>query len=136
MIDPRQSFASAARFPDVPLIADYPAEVLPTIKLDQYCGMVLLTHDPNIDDPALEFALKANCFYIGALGSRRTHASRLQRMAAKGFSPEALARIHAPIGLDIGAVSPTEIAVSILAEIIAVQRRGALHPKLMMDGSS
>jgi xanthine dehydrogenase accessory factor len=123
IIDPRTAFATPERFPDVPVLAEWPDAALPRIGLDRYTAMVALTHDPKIDDPALEAALRAECFYIGALGSRKTHAGRVDRLARAGFSEEEIARIHAPIGLDIGAVSPAEIAVSILAEIVATLRR-------------
>lgn len=135
VIDPREAFASFERFPDVPLYAEWPQDVPLLQALDAYHAMALLTHDPKIDDPALEIALNADCFYIGALGSKRTHESRLARFAAKGYDKQTLARIHAPIGLDIGAVSPAEIAASILAELIAVLRTGARHPRVMMDDS-
>ncbi len=95
--------------------------------LDRYSAIALLTHDPKIDDRALERALKAECFYIGALGSRKTHAKRLERMRAAGFSEATLARIHAPIGLDIGAVSPAEIAVSIIGEVVGALRKKPLR---------
>ena len=127
IIDPRTAFATPERFPDVPVLAVWPDAALKTIALDRYTAVALLTHDPKIDDPALMAALKADCFYIGALGSRKTHAGRLARMQAQGFSDEALARIHAPIGLDIGAVSPAEIAVSILGEMIMGLRKKALR---------
>ena len=127
IIDPRTAFATPERFPDVPVLAVWPDEALKTIALDRYTAVALLTHDPKIDDPALMAALKADCFYIGALGSRKTHAGRLARMQAQGFSDAALARIHAPIGLDIGAVSPAEIAVSILGEMIMGLRKKALR---------
>jgi xanthine dehydrogenase accessory factor len=123
IVDPRTAFASPERFPDVPLLAEWPDEALPKIGLDAYTAFVALTHDPKIDDPALDAALKAGCFYIGALGSKKTHAKRVERLTQAGFSDEAIARIHAPIGLDIGGVSPAEIAVSILGEIIGVLRR-------------
>ena len=123
IVDPRTAFATPERFPDVTLLAEWPDEALPKIGLDRYTAVALLTHDPKIDDPALVAALQADCFYIGALGSRKTHARRLERMHAQGFGEDALARIHAPIGLDIGAVSPAEIAVSILGEIIAALRK-------------
>jgi len=127
VIDPRTGFASPERFPDVPLIAEWPDEALEKAPLDRYTAIALLTHDPKIDDVALERALKAECFYIGALGSRKTHAKRLERMRAKGFDDAALARIHAPIGLDIGAVSPAEIAVSIAGEIVQALRKKPLR---------
>ena len=125
IVDPRTAFATPERFPDVTVLADWPDDVLPRLKLDPYTAIALLTHDPKIDDQALVAALRADCFYIGALGSRKTHARRLERMTTEGFGAADLARIHAPIGLDIGAVSPAEIAVSILGEIIAGLRRKA-----------
>jgi xanthine dehydrogenase accessory factor len=129
ILDPRTAFATPERFPDTPVLAEWPDAALPRIGLDRYTALAALTHDPKIDDPALEAALKAECFYIGALGSRKTHARRVERLARGGFSEADIARIHAPIGLDIGAVSPAEIAVAILAEIIAAlrqdRRRGA-----------
>jgi xanthine dehydrogenase accessory factor len=123
VVDPRTAFATPERFPDVPLIADWPDVALPPLGIDRYTAFVALTHDPKIDDPALIHALKAECFYIGALGSRKTHAGRVARLQAAGFAPDAVARIHAPIGLDIGAVSPAEIAVAILGEIVATLRK-------------
>ena len=119
IIDPRNAFATPERFPDVQLVAEWPEVALPSLHLDRYTAMVLLTHDPRIDDQGLMEALRADCFYIGALGSRKTHANRLERMRAKGFGDAVLKQIRAPIGLDIGAVSPAEIAVSIAGEIIA-----------------
>ena len=127
VIDPRTAFATPERFPETPVIAEWPDEALTQRPLDRYSALCLLTHDPKIDDRALVRALNAECFYIGALGSRKTHARRLERMRAEGFDDAALARIHAPIGLDIGAVSPAEIAVSICGEIIAAQRKKALR---------
>jgi xanthine dehydrogenase accessory factor len=123
IIDPRTAFATPERFPDVPVLAEWPDAVLPDLKLDRYTAVLALTHDPKIDDPALAAALRSQCFYIGALGSRKTHERRTQRLIALGFTEADLARIHAPIGLDIGAVSPAEIAVSILAEIVATLRK-------------
>jgi xanthine dehydrogenase accessory factor len=123
IIDPRTAFATPERFPDAPVLAEWPDAVLPEIGIDQYTAVVALTHDPKIDDPALTAALRSKCFYIGALGSRKTHERRVQRLTASGFNEADLARIHAPIGLDIGAVSPAEIAVSILAEIVASLRK-------------
>ena len=123
IIDPRTAFATPERFPDVPLLAEWPDAVLPEIGIDRYTAVIALTHDPKIDDPALIAALRSECFYIGALGSRKTHERRVQRLTSSGFSETDLARIHAPIGLDIGAVSPAEIAVSILAEIVATLRK-------------
>ena len=127
IIDPRNAFATPERFPGVQLITEWPEVALASLHLDHYTAMVLLTHDPRIDDQGLTEALRADCFYIGALGSRKTHANRLERMRAKGFGDAALKRIHAPIGLDIGAVSPAEIAVSIAGEIIADLHRKALR---------
>jgi xanthine dehydrogenase accessory factor len=123
IIDPRTAFATPERFPDVSLIAEWPDVILPNLKLDRYTALVALTHDPKIDDPAFAAALRSECFYIGALGSRKTHERRVQRLTASGFTAADLARIHAPIGLDIGAVSPAEIAVSILAEIVSALRK-------------
>ncbi|RTL51124.1 MAG: XdhC family protein [Bradyrhizobiaceae bacterium] len=122
VVDPRTAFASPERFPNVPLFADWPDVALPALKIDHYTAFAALTHDPKIDDPALVHALERDCFYIGALGSRKTHAKRLDRLKALGASESALARIHAPIGLAIGAVSPAEIAVSIMAQITAALR--------------
>jgi xanthine dehydrogenase accessory factor len=122
IVDPRTAFASPDRFPDVKLIALWPDEALPPLAIDRYTAFVALTHDPKIDDPALVHALARECFYIGALGSKKTHARRLERLKAQGVPEAALARIHAPIGLAIGAVSPPEIAVSIMGEITASLR--------------
>jgi xanthine dehydrogenase accessory factor len=127
IVDPRTAFATPERFPDTPVLAEWPDVALAAAPPDRYTAICLLTHDPKIDDPALVIALKADCFYIGALGSKKTHAKRLERMLAQGFGDEALARIHAPIGLDIGAVSPAEIAVSIIGEIVASLRRKPLR---------
>lgn len=122
VIDPRTAFASPERFPDVPLIAEWPDVALPPLNVDHYTAFVALTHDPKIDDPALLHAFARDCFYIGALGSRKTHAKRGDRLRAQGASDADIARIHAPIGLAIGAVSPSEIAVSIMAQITATLR--------------
>jgi xanthine dehydrogenase accessory factor len=119
IVDPRTAFASAERFPDIKVIAEWPDVALPPLKVDRYTAFVALTHDPKIDDPALKHALARDCFYIGALGSRKTHAKRVTRLKEAGLSDGTIARIHAPIGLAIGAVSPAEIAVSIMAEITA-----------------
>lgn len=127
IIDPRTAFATPERFPETPVLAKWPDEALVEAPLDKYTAVCLLTHDPKIDDPALKIALAAGCFYIGALGSRKTHAKRLERMRAQGFDDAALARIHAPVGLDIGAVSPAEIAVSIIGEIVASLRKKPLR---------
>jgi xanthine dehydrogenase accessory factor len=124
IVDPRTAFATPERFPDVKLIAEWPDVALPPLGVDRYTAFIALTHDPKIDDPALTHALARDCFYIGALGSRKTHGRRLERLKGQGFSDADLARIHAPIGLNIGAVSPAEIAVAILGEITARLRQG------------
>lgn len=128
VVDPRTAFASPERFPNIPLFADWPDVALPPLNIDRYTAFVALTHDPKIDDPALLYALVRDCFYIGALGSRKTHAKRLDRLKAQGATDAQLARIHAPIGLNIGAVSPSEIAVAIMAEITARLRLPADAP--------
>lgn len=125
ILDPRTAFATPERFPDVPVIAEWPDEALPAYGLDPFTALVALTHDPKIDEPAIATALRADCFYVGALGSRRTHAKRVERLAAAGLSQQAISRIHAPIGMDIGASSPAEIAVAVLAEVIRALRTGA-----------
>jgi len=118
IVDPRTAFASIERFPDVKVIAEWPDVALPPIGIDHYTAFVALTHDPKIDDPGLALALKSDCFYIGALGSRKTHARRVERLKAeRGFTDNDIGRIHSPIGLDIGSVSPAEIAVAIIGEI-------------------
>jgi xanthine dehydrogenase accessory factor len=122
IVDPRTAFASPERFPDVKVIAEWPDTALPPLGVDRYTAFVALTHDPKIDDPALLHALKRDCFYIGALGSRKTHARRVERLKAEGLSDDVIARIHAPIGMGIGAVSPAEIAVAIMAQITASLR--------------
>lgn len=126
IIDPRTAFATPERFADVNLIAEWPSDALKDCPLDAFTALVAVTHDPKIDDIPLSEALKTGCFYVGALGSRKTHAKRLERLGAEGFSQGQLARISAPIGLDIGAATPAEIAVAILAEIIQSLRRRAL----------
>lgn len=125
VIDPRSAFATPERFPGIDLVAEWPDAAFagPVPPLDRYCAVAALTHDPKIDDPALVAALKAGCFYIGALGSRKTHAARVGRLTQAGFSEAEIGRIHAPIGLVIGAVSPAEIALAILSEIVAELRR-------------
>src|ERR1700751_1091563 len=129
IVDPRTAFASPDRFPDVKVIAEWPDTALPPLNVDHYTAFVALTHDPKIDDPALLHALARDCFYIGALGSRKTHSGRPQRRKQQGGSDAALARIHSPIGLDIAAVSPAEIAVAIIGEITARLRAGAKKPR-------
>jgi xanthine dehydrogenase accessory factor len=122
IVDPRTAFASVERFPDVKVIAEWPDKALPPLNIDRYTAFAALTHDPKIDDPALIHALARDCFYIGALGSKKTHARRVARLKEQGLTDADIGRIHAPIGLSIGAVSPPEIAVSILAEITAQLR--------------
>ena len=117
IVDPRTAFASVERFPDVRVIAEWPDQALPPLGIDRYTAFVALTHDPKIDDPALIHALSRDCFYIGALGSRKTHGRRVDRLKQQGLIEADISRIHAPIGLDIGAVSPAEIAVAIMAQI-------------------
>jgi xanthine dehydrogenase accessory factor len=119
IVDPRTAFASVERFPDVKVIAEWPDTALPPLNIDKYTAFVALTHDPKIDDPALTHALARDCFYIGALGSRKTHGRRVERLKGVGISDANIARIHAPIGLDIGAISPPEIALAIMGEITA-----------------
>jgi xanthine dehydrogenase accessory factor len=129
VIDPRGAWATAARFPGVELSTEWPDEAMERLKPDRASAIVALTHDPKIDDPALVAALRSEAFYIGALGSRRNHERRLQRLAAEhGFGESQLARIHGPIGLNIGAVSQAEIAVSILGQITQVLRQSEDKP--------
>jgi xanthine dehydrogenase accessory factor len=120
VVDPRGAFATELRFPGVTLNTDWPDEALTALDPDRRTAIVTLTHDPKLDDPALHVALRSDAFYIGALGSRRTHARRVDRLREAGFNDKEIGRIHAPIGLDIGAVSPAEISISILAEITEV----------------
>ncbi len=124
VIDPRGSFATEARFPGVELTQEWPDEALERMKPDHRSAVVTLTHDPKLDDPALAVALRSDCFYVGALGSRRTHAARCSRLTELGFGETDLARIHGPIGLAIGAVSPAEVAISIVAQMTQSLRRG------------
>src|SRR5690242_5242579 len=124
VVDPRESFATEARFPGLELSTEWPDEALERLKPDHRSAVVTLTHDPKLDDPALAVALRSECFYIGALGSKRTHAARCGRLKEMGFTESDLARIHGPIGLAIGAVSPAEIAVSVLAQMTEVLRKG------------
>jgi xanthine dehydrogenase accessory factor len=124
LIDPRGAFGSAARFPGETILDDWPDEAMARIGLDARTAVVTLTHDPKLDDPAIRAALASDALYLGCLGSTRTHAKRLARLSAEGVEPGALDRIHAPVGLDIGARGPAEIAVSILAELTRVVRQG------------
>jgi len=123
VIDPRTAFATPERFPDIQLFDEWPQEVLAREPLDPFTALAALTHDPKIDDVPLLSAMEAQCFYIGALGSRKTHGARLERLREQGAPEDGLERIHAPIGLDIGAQSPAEIAVAVLAEVIGQLRR-------------
>ncbi|TKB46222.1 MAG: XdhC family protein, partial [Mesorhizobium sp.] len=129
IIDPRTAFATSDRFPDIALHAEWPEDVLKRQPLDSYTALAALTHDPKIDDFALKAALDAGCFYVGALGSRKTHAKRVERLLASGATADQIARIHAPIGLDIGAASPAEIAVAVLAQAIHAFRSRGLESK-------
>lgn len=123
VIDPREAFGAAARFPQARVINDWPDDAINEVGIDARTALVLLTHDPKLDDPALEIALRSDVFYIGALGSKRTHAARVERLTGAGFSEAQIARIHGPVGLDIGAAGPAEIAVSILAQMIQTLRK-------------
>jgi xanthine dehydrogenase accessory factor len=128
VIDPREAFASAARFPDTVLLSDWPDAALAAFGLDSRTAVVTLTHDPKLDDPAIRTALRSDVFYLGCLGSSRTHAKRVARLRDDGYSEDEIGRIHAPIGADIGAKSPAEIAVSILAQITERLRRPETRP--------
>lgn len=124
LIDPRGAFASASRFPGETLVEDWPDEALAALAPDARTAIVTLTHDPKLDDPAIRVALRSGCFYLGCLGSKKTHARRVERLQEAGFTEAEMARIHAPVGLDIGARTPAEIAVSVLAQITQVLRTG------------
>lgn len=124
IVDPRAAFGSEVRFPGETILEEWPDDALEAIGLDARSALVLLTHDPKLDDPALHIGLKSKAFYIGALGSKRTHAKRVERLVAADFTDLEIARIHGPVGLDIGATSPAEIAVSIMGQILRVLRRG------------
>ena len=123
VVDPREAFASAERFPNVTLISEWPDEALQNLELDARTAVVTLTHDPKLDDPALHVALKSTAFYIGALGSKKTQAARQQRLTDADFTDAEIARICGPVGLNIGAKSPAEIAISILAEVTQTLRQ-------------
>ena len=129
VVDPRRSFASEERFPNVTVSTAWPDEAMDALRPDSRTAVVTLTHDPKLDDPALDRALKSEAFYIGALGSRRTHARRLDRLRELGHDNAALARIRGPVGLNIEAVTAPEIGLSIIAEIVAVRRHAPLPPK-------
>jgi xanthine dehydrogenase accessory factor len=122
IVDPRGAFATKDRFPGVTLSEDWPDDALKALAVDNRTAIVTLTHDPKLDDPALHIALRSNAFYIGSLGSRRTHGARVERLTEEGYSEDEIARIHAPIGLNIKAKSPAEIAISIMAQITQVLR--------------
>jgi xanthine dehydrogenase accessory factor len=124
VVDPRAAFAQSERWKNVPLETLYPDEWIQSNPLDKRTAVVTLSHDPKIDDPGLEAALKSPAFYVGALGSRRTHAARLARLTERGFNADDLARIHGPVGLDLGAETPSEIATAIAAELTRVLRKG------------
>jgi xanthine dehydrogenase accessory factor len=125
IVDPRESFAAADRFPGVTLNLEWPDAALQPLSLDQRCAVVTLTHDPKLDDPALQVALRSDVFFIGCLGSKKTHASRLRRLAKAGFAESDLARVKGPVGLPIGSRSPAEIAVSVLAQVTETLRKPA-----------
>jgi xanthine dehydrogenase accessory factor len=120
VVDPRRAWATDARFPNTRVSTDWPDEALELLEIDRRTAVVTLTHDPKLDDPALDVALRSDCFYIGSLGSKRTHSKRLERLRERGFSEDALSRIHGPAGLALGAKSPAEIAVSVMAQLTAV----------------
>jgi xanthine dehydrogenase accessory factor len=126
VIDPRTAFGTPARFPNTTIRNEWPDEAVPALAPDRRTAILTLTHDPKIDDPALTAALRSEAFYIGALGSRRTHAKRVARLKEAGFDDAAISRIRGPVGLAIGAQTPVEIAISIIAEITAVLRRAPL----------
>ena len=123
VIDPRASFATDERFPGISLNGEWPDDAMKELDPDRRTAVITLTHDPKLDDPGLEVALKSDAFYIGALGSRKTHAGRVGRLTEAGFTESEIARIHAPVGLNIGSISPAEIAVSILAQVTEVLHR-------------
>ncbi len=125
IIDPRSGFAGGGRFEGVDVTGEWPDEALIRLRPDARSAIVTLTHDPKLDDPALDTALRSAAFYVGALGSKKTHVARLERLRGKGFQDRELARIHGPVGLSIGAVSPAEIAISVMAQITQVRRQGA-----------
>jgi xanthine dehydrogenase accessory factor len=126
LVDPRRGFGNADRFPGTAMINEWPDTALDGLRPDTRTAVVTLTHDPKLDDPALDRALRSEAFYIGCLGSRKTHAARLERLSALGHGENALRRIRGPVGLDIGAVTAPEIALSIIAEIVAARRGGRL----------
>ena len=122
IVDPREAFASKERFPNDKVINSWPEECFQSLKINSRTAVVTLTHEPNLDDPALHFALKSECFYIGALGSKKTHSKRIKRLQENGFNKDEIKRLNGPIGLPINASTPNEIAISIMSEIIATLR--------------
>lgn len=124
VIDPRGAFATAERFPGVSLNEDWPDEAMEALAPDNRTAVVTLTHDPKLDDPALHVALRSDAFYVGSLGSRKTHGSRVERLKEAGFTDAEIGKIHAPIGLDLGGRAPAEIAIAIMAQITQVLHRG------------
>jgi xanthine dehydrogenase accessory factor len=129
IVDPRRAFATEERFPGVTVLTDWPDEAMASIRPDRRTAIVTLTHDPKLDDPALDAALRSDAFYIGALGSRKTHGARLGRLAALGHDAASAARIRGPVGLNIGAITAPEIALSVMAEIVAARRGAPLGTK-------
>ena len=127
IVDPRESFAAAERFPGVTLNLEWPDAALESLALDARCAVVTLTHDPKLDDPALQVALRSDAFFIGCLGSKKTHASRLRRLGKAGFAETDLARVNGPVGLPIGSRSPAEIAISVLAQVTQMLRKPHAH---------
>jgi xanthine dehydrogenase accessory factor len=125
VVDPRRAFATDARFPTVTLSDDWPDEAMEKLAPDARTAVVTLTHDPKLDDPALTVALRSPAFYVGCLGSKRTHAKRVERLKAQGLTDAEIGRIHGPVGLSINAISPAEIAISILGQITQVRRKDA-----------
>ena len=123
IIDPRAAFANNQRFPDIKIINEWPEVALNELAIDNRTAIVTLTHDPKLDDSALNAALKSKAFYIGSLGSKKTHKARVQRLKIANFSEDEIKRIHGPIGLAIGAKSPQEIAISIISEIITIRNK-------------
>jgi xanthine dehydrogenase accessory factor len=129
VVDPREAFITPVRFPKTRILAEWPDVAFPKIGLDPFTALAVLSHVPKIDDMALRLGLASDCFYIGALGSMNSHDRRVERLKAVGVAPEKIARVHAPIGLDIGAVTPAEIAIAVIGEIILAQRKKAQRAK-------
>jgi xanthine dehydrogenase accessory factor len=129
VVDPRRAFATPDRFRGIPLVGEWPEEALGRLGLDRRTAVVTMTHDPKIDDPALAAALRSDAFYVGSLGSKKTQAARRERLRAMGFTEGQLARIQGPVGLPIGAVSPGEIAISILSQLVSCLRQAQGSPR-------